>query len=69
MAPWLPWPAPGRRGAIPGPIRQQIEAFGAGDIATARGVASPAIQGLFGNRETFARIVHENDPFRRADQG
>lgn len=50
------------QGSIPGVIRQQIDAFGAGDIATAWRFASPTIQGLFGDPDNFARMVQEGYP-------
>ncbi len=50
------------RAAIPGVIRQQIEAFGAGDVDTAWGLASPGIQQLFGTPGAFSRLVQEGYP-------
>lgn len=53
------------RGAIPGIIRQQLDAFGADDVDTAWGFASPAIQELFGTPGNFGRMVAEGYPMVR----
>jgi len=47
---------------IEGVIRQQLDAFVAGDVDTAWGFASPEIQRLFGNPENFARMVERGYP-------
>lgn len=43
-------------------IGDQIAAFGADDLLTAFGFASPTIQGLFGNPENFGRMVANGYP-------
>ena len=54
---WLPGLAPGAQAgeadaaAIRGVIRQQIDAFRAGDVDTAFGFASPGIRAMFGTSE------------------
>lgn len=48
--------------AIEGVIRQQLDAFLAGDVDTAWGYASPEIQRLFGNPENFGRMVERGYP-------
>ncbi|MBL9058905.1 MAG: DUF4864 domain-containing protein [Mangrovicoccus sp.] len=48
--------------AIQSVIRQQIEAFRAGDIATAFGFAAPAIQAMFGSADRFGTMVRGGYP-------
>ena len=48
--------------AIERVIRQQMDAFTAGDVTTAFDFASPGIQGLFGTPENFGRMVEEGYP-------
>ncbi|MBY6003343.1 DUF4864 domain-containing protein [Salipiger bermudensis] len=48
--------------AIEGVIRQQLDAFLAGDVDAAWGYASPEIQRLFGNPENFGRMVERGYP-------
>ncbi len=49
-------------GDIQGVIGEQIEAFGAGDLQTAYGFASPMIQNMFPTPEIFGRMVREGYP-------
>ena len=55
-------PAPQPRAALQDVIERQLEAFLAGDVQTAWGFASPAIQGLFGSPENFGRMVRQGYP-------
>ncbi len=43
-------------------IEGQLQAFLAGDVATAWGYASPGIQGLFGSAQNFGRMVEQGYP-------
>ncbi|TCP44102.1 DUF4864 domain-containing protein [Rhodovulum marinum] len=48
--------------AVQGVISDQVEAFLAGDLATAFGFASPGIQGLFQTPERFGQMVRNGYP-------
>ena len=43
-------------------IRRQLDAFRADDGTTAFGFASPDIQGMFGNADTFMKMVQQSYP-------
>lgn len=49
-------------GGIEAAISTQIEAFQAGDSGAAYEIASPTIQRLFGNPETFTEMVQRGYP-------
>ena len=53
---------PGAQAALRSVIERQLQAFLAGDVETAWGFASPAIQGLFGSVENFGRMVEQGYP-------
>jgi hypothetical protein len=63
------WPAFGQEEPIQSTITSQFEAIGADDFATAFSYASPNIQGLFGNAETFGAMIQSGYPmvYRPAD--
>ena len=54
--------APAQEAEIQSVIRQQIEAFGADDFATAFTFASPTIKGMFGTPDRFGQMVREGYP-------
>ena len=65
---WLPGLPPGAQAgeadaaAIRGVIRQQIDAFRAGDVDTAFGFASPGIRAMFGTSDRFGTMVEGGYP-------
>lgn len=65
----LPVSAQSLNEAVPGVIRNQIEAFKADDFATAFTFASPNIKRMFGNAERFGLMVRQGYPmvWRPAD--
>lgn len=63
----LAWPGPGARAqdaaaAIRGVISDQIAAFRADDFGAAFEFASPAIRTMFGDPESFGRMVRQGYP-------
>jgi hypothetical protein len=58
----LAWPARADEAAAQSVISEQIAAFQADDFATAFSYASPTIQRLFGNPETFGIMVQQGYP-------
>ena len=54
--------APAQETEIQSVIRQQMDALGVDDFATAFGFASPSIRGMFGTPDRFGQMVRDGYP-------